>query len=251
MWLGGANTNTWSISSTQYESNDHATPFSASLRNATVTNLLQNSIIKQQGGTWTKLSETFRGLDVFNNTVTGMGYNNAGFTSTTPISMSLLGTEATVITISFWKRLKVKYGINIYGYAHLTYIDDTTGTINWSYDKRWSNTDSLNIWEFITGKIVSYKVIKSIDYWYVYGDNAAIRGSCDFAGIQMQVGSSGSQWVADKYYNLAYDTSGYCRHGIIYGNPKCYKDSAKGSYSLYLDRDNYIGITENAGELSL
>ncbi len=153
-------------------------------------NILSSSNLTGHGSSWTLQSETYKGLPIYKNVVTSPNVgNNAGFRLISSFSPAGLST-ATKVTISFYKRLNVVYGKNFGGYIRVVKSDSTTATYYWSYNKsNWANdSTSIGKWEFINATVTIPTGCTSIQYVYVYVDNAT-GGDCDFSKIQLEFNS--------------------------------------------------------------
>lgn len=177
------------------------------------TNLIHG---KYQGysSSLTKLTETFQGMEIYKNVVTspytGTAKDNAGFCHKAAIPHTQEQAKQPYLQLSFWKRLNQSYGINIGGYAFVTYTDGTTGQHSWSYSKsNWgTDTSSIGKWEYITARatLSSGKTVKEITRFYVYGRNAT-GGDCDFAGIQLEAKDRPTPFTtSSREFNLENET---------------------------------------------
>lgn len=177
------------------------------------TNLIHG---KYQGfqSSLTKLTETYNGMEIYKNVVTkpytGTAADNAGFCHKAAIPHTQEQAKQPYFQLSFWKRLNQSYGVNIGGYIYVTYTDETTGKLYWSFNKSNWGTDANSIgkWEYITARatIASGKTVKEITRFYVYG-RSATGGDCDFAGIQLEAKDHPTPFTeSSREFNLENET---------------------------------------------
>lgn len=208
--------------------------------NEATTNLIYNQY-KGYSSSFTKLTETFNGMEVYKNIVTnpytGTDRDNAGFCHKTTIPHTQEQAKQPYFQLSFWKRLNQSYGINIVGYIKVKYTDDTIGQHNWSYSKsNWgTDTNSIGKWEYITAKATLYtgKTVKEITSFYVYGRNTT-GGDCDFAGIQLEAKDHPTPYVEGSRTGLLFNEAGY-NNPISFQNLELTSDTISGSYAGIFD----------------
>ena len=205
----------------------------------TTTNLLAYSNLQGHGSQWILQNETYLGDKVYKNIVNRPNQgNNAGFSIKDYLTSPELST-ATNITLSFYKRLNIVYGLNIGGYITFILQDGSTILRWWSYNKpNWANDEtSIGKWEFITSTVNVPLGTVAIKYCYVYIDRAT-GGDCDFSNIQLELKNHASAYVPG-YENLFVGRT-YFNNTNYWSKSKYNNPASSVDNTPYIDSDGNI-----------
>lgn len=209
-------------------------------------NLVNQMTITGHGSSWVLQNFSYKGLDVYRNSVTNPGANNNfGFRHTSGnVDIPAVSTH---ITISFYSYMIENLDISMKGYITVGYSDGTTTNHSWSYNPAnwWSTSGRWNR-VHATIALTSSKTPTHIVRFYVYTDNAN-QGIMDIAGIQIETKNRSTPFTPDSRDGILCDASEYGNHSslAIETTPAWVENSAigRGAYEFDGIKETFVTPT--------